>query len=290
MPSVAVLLNTTTTPAAIEHTIGYITRRRKARHARLKELAKEEPTWLADNDWETEVACPVCSQPVHGDRDVVDAHVDACLAYENRRAYVEREHQPNGLVRGNEVDVDIDIGTGWDAEQEGSIRTRVIANASLRGTGILIRPSMMDTEDDIDVDGTDDAMFGEAQFGEADVFKVAESEAEVDGPEHVNQRSNHDRPEANPLDVGSRCLTSNEDMDKLDLAIMTARSRGDDLALVAALEAKLNAVVRPLPLVTATFCSYLCSLRQRLAASACRHMLTLRCPQGVGTHAAQHVG
>lgn len=269
MPSVAILAHTTTTPTTIEHAIGYITRRRKARHIRLKELAKEDEIWLArrgagdvDTEGEPEgIACPVCSQPVRGDRDVVEAHVDACLAHESRRAEVEwQRERSGGLVRGNEdpdVDVDIDADTGWDAVGEGSVRTRVITNAGLRGTGIHIRPSAMDTEDDIDIDGTDDTVFGDAQFGEADVLKV-ELKGEVDagGAEHVGERSNYER-QTQGTAVGSppRSQGSDENMDKLDLAIMTARSRGDDLALVSALEAKLNATVC-LPPWQPSYCSH----------------------------------
>lgn len=118
----------------------------------------------------------------------------------------------------------MNVDTGWDAEGQGSIRTRVITNASLRGTGIHIRPSTTDTEDDIDIDGTDEALFGDAQFGEAD----------VDG-----QRSNHDRQSEGTTPTDS----SDKDMDKSDLAILTARSRGDNPALILALEAKLDATV-----------------------------------------------
>ena len=193
----------------------------------------------------------MCSQPVRGDRDVVEAHVDACLAYESRRPQIERERERTiGLVRGTEdADVDVDVDTGWDGQ--GSVRTRVITNASLRGTGIHIRPSTMDTEDDIDIDGTDDPAFGDAQFGEADVVRV-ELDVDVDRVENVDQRSNHDRQTqvTTPTDVGSLPRPSDEDMDKLDLAILTARSRGDNLALIVALEAKLNATVRLTPLVS----------------------------------------
>ena len=240
-PSVTVLAHTNTTPTSIERAIGYITRRRKARHGRLKELAKEEATWLArhgagDVGPEGGIVCPVCSQPVRGDRDVVEAHVDTCLAYERRRPQVERE-RTIGLVRGND-DVDVDVDS-WDGQ--GSVRTRVITNASLRGTGIHIRPSAMDTEDDIDIDGTDDAAFGDAQFGEADVLRV-----EL-GVENVDDRQTQ---VITPTDVGSlsQSRSSDEDMDKLDGAILTARSRGDNLALIAALEVKLNAMVRLPPL------------------------------------------
>jgi hypothetical protein len=282
-PSITVLAHTHTTPISIERAIEYITRRRKARHARLKELAKEEATFArhgaGDVGPEGEAAgivCPVCSQPVRGDRDVVEAHVDACLAYESRRPRVERERT---IGRGNE-DVDVNVDTGWDGQ--GSVRTRVITNASLRGTGIHIRLSAMDTEDDIDIDGTDDAAFGDAQFGEADVLRV-----DVD-----DQRSNHDR-QTTPTDVGSlsQPRRSDEDTDKLDGAILTARSRGDNLALIAALDAKLNATVR-LPPWRDPYCSYftLVSLRLRLVASVCRRMSTPRYRQGVGTRAVRHVG
>lgn len=305
-PSIGILANTTTTPTAIEQSIGYITRRRKARHARLKEFAKEEATWLArygsgdvGSEGETGgITCPVCSQPVRGDRDVVEAHVDACLAYESRRVHVVRERErSNGIVRGNEdaeVDVDMDPDTGWDAVGEGSVRTRVITNASLRGTGIHIRPSTMDTEDDIDIDGTDEAVFGDAQFGEADVLKAGlEVDVDVDKVENVGRRSSHDRQNegTNPTDVSSLSRSQGSDED-MDLAILTARSRGDNVALIIALEAKLNAIVRFPPLVTTMILLIylLDSQRQRLVESVCRHMLTRRYRQGVGTRAVQHVG
>lgn len=289
-----------TTPTVVEHAIGYITRRRKARHARLKEFTKEEASWLArhgagDVSPEREIAgiiCPVCSQPTRGDRDVVEAHVDACLAYESRRAQVERERErTNGLVRANEdTDVDVDGDMRWDGAEEGSVRTRVITNASLRGTGIHIRPSTMDTEDDIDIDGTDDVVFGDAQFGEVDVLRVELGvEGATDGVKNVGQRSNHDRQtQDNTL---SRPQGVDEDMDKLDLGIVIARSRGDSLALIAALEAKLNAIVCLLPFVSPIlFIFLLISLRQQLVASVCRRTSTPRYRQGVGTLAVQRVG
>ncbi|KAG8218526.1 hypothetical protein J3R82DRAFT_4165 [Butyriboletus roseoflavus] len=253
------LTNTTTTTTAVEYAIGYITRRRKARHARLKELAKEEATWLARHSAgdvgpegdASGMVCPVCSQPIRGDRDVVEAHVDACLAYESRRTQVEREREQTiGLVRENEdANVDVDVDTGWDAAEEGSVRTRVITNAGLRGTGIHIRASTMDTEDDIDIDGTDVGVFGDAQFEEADVTRAeleAGEDVDVVVVESVGQRSNRERQpqDSTPTDVGSlsRPRSVDEDTDKSDLAILTARERGDDLALIAALEAKLNAI------------------------------------------------
>lgn len=40
-----------------------------------------------------EIVCPVCLTTVAGDEDVLDAHVDACLAGENRRMDEERERR-----------------------------------------------------------------------------------------------------------------------------------------------------------------------------------------------------
>ncbi|KAN0097569.1 hypothetical protein V8E55_002015 [Tylopilus felleus] len=253
--SASILANADTTPTAIERAITFITRRRKARHVRLKELAKEEATWVVQHGAgdvgpdgvAAGIVCPVCSQPIRGDRDVVETHVDACLAYESRRTQVERERERTvGLIRGNE-EVEVDVDMGWDAAEEESTGIRVITNANLQGTGIHIRPSTMDTEDDIDIDGTDDVMFGDAQFAEADVVKV-ESE-DLDWVQNVDSRSNHDQKTraSTPTDVSSLSQpgTSGEDMGKLDLAILAARSRGDNLALIVALEAKLNAMPAP---------------------------------------------
>lgn len=40
-----------------------------------------------------EIVCPVCLTTVRGDQDVLDAHVDACLANESRRIEEERNRE-----------------------------------------------------------------------------------------------------------------------------------------------------------------------------------------------------
>lgn len=109
--------SSSTSPSAIGKTIQIITRRRKARHVRLKELAKEDETesWIIETGGGT--SCPICAQLVRGDRDVIEAHVDACLAHENTR-----------LERRRLQEEEFGVGGGG-----GSIRTRVITSASLRG-------------------------------------------------------------------------------------------------------------------------------------------------------------
>ncbi|KAI6034492.1 hypothetical protein PISMIDRAFT_672636 [Pisolithus microcarpus 441] len=246
-----------TTPVAVERTIAHITRRRRARQTRLRELAREEAAYLARED----IGCPVCGQNVRGDRDVVEAHVDACLAYESRRAEIEQRReilQGTQVSEDLEVEVDDDGGPDNDGNGDGSVRTRVITAASLRGTGIQVCKQTQDTEEDIDIDGTDDAAFGGAQFGEADVVGLTE-----DGFDEVHmirqdgECSNHNRqglqgltrsstsiksrtPPRSDSRLGSTTPTSESSMDELDLAVLAARSRGDHLALITALEAKIN--------------------------------------------------
>ncbi|KAI6130297.1 hypothetical protein EDD16DRAFT_1470393 [Pisolithus croceorrhizus] len=249
-----------TTPIAVERTITHITRRRRARQARLRELSREEAAYLARED----IGCPVCGQNVRGDRDVVEAHVDACLAYESRRAEIEQRReilQSTQVSEDLEVDVDDDGGQSNGGNGDGSVRTRVITAASLRGTGIQVRTQTQDTEEDIDIDGTDDALFGGAQFGEADVVGLTE-----DGFDDVHMEnqdgecSNHNRQglqgstgssasiksrtPRSDSHLGSTAPTSENSMDELDLAVLAARSRGDHLALITALEAKINSTVR----------------------------------------------
>ena len=66
------------------------------------------------------IVCPVCGVDVRGDRDVVEAHVDSCLAHEGRRLEEERR------VAEEDVDISID-GDGDD------MRLRATDGANLRG-------------------------------------------------------------------------------------------------------------------------------------------------------------
>ncbi|OJA19323.1 hypothetical protein AZE42_00419 [Rhizopogon vesiculosus] len=241
--------SSSTSPSAIGKTIQTITRRRKARHQRLKELAKEDEaeSWVVEVGGGT--SCPVCAQVVRGDRDVVEAHVDACLAHASAR--LEREQV--------EEEEELDIGGGGS-----SVRTRVITSASLRGTGIHVRTSnSVDVEDEVDIDGEDEAVFGEAQFGEADVLALPSSghdvhpenediDVDIDGQLGITQEQQTLRH----LVVEGKVFTKQADgsvgidiqptdMDQLDLAISTGRSRNDPSVLIVALENKIKALVSP---------------------------------------------
>ena len=69
-------------------TLRTLKKHRKQRHAKLRELTKEDEDerWWgtrqrgADGEGEGQV-CPVCAKFVQGDVDVVEAHVDSCLAF-----------------------------------------------------------------------------------------------------------------------------------------------------------------------------------------------------------------
>jgi hypothetical protein len=101
-------------------TIQTINRHRKQRHAKLRELARGEEEG-GKLRWDTnEIVCPVCSQTVRGDEDVIEAHVDTCIAHQTNRAQEETE-------RANQEDA-------WeDIEADGEMRIRVTDSVSLRG-------------------------------------------------------------------------------------------------------------------------------------------------------------
>lgn len=107
-----------------EQTLRALKRHRKQRHAKLKELTREDedaPWWGASRE-EEGTACPVCGRIVPGDTDVVEAHVDACLAH----VRILEEEQASSRRRGDAdsvVDIDGDDG----------MRTGVMDGVSLRG-------------------------------------------------------------------------------------------------------------------------------------------------------------
>lgn len=173
--------------SALTKSLAYVSRRRKARYLRLKDLAREDDSdhdsysRLRGHEYEEciETTCPVCLTVVRGDEDVVDAHVDACLAYEAARA----EQQ---------ADEELDVG-----ECEGAYVGNV---SSARGTDFHIRDrTLQDVDDDIDVDGEDE--FGDAQFTEGDILRLSSSSGAAPAiPQQSSSaaRSNQDRQHRSP--------------------------------------------------------------------------------------------
>ena len=66
--------------------------------------------------------CPVCGAFVRGDRDVIEAHVDSCLAHASRRLE-EQQREVNTTA----TEENIDVGDDRD------VRYRVTDGANLNG-------------------------------------------------------------------------------------------------------------------------------------------------------------
>jgi hypothetical protein len=97
-------------------TIQVIKRHRKQRHAKLKEIVREEEGYMGRDAWSRSVAgghivCPVCSLEVCGDQDVLDAHVDSCLANETSRLEEVRRRELQ-QQRDMEEDISDELETG----------------------------------------------------------------------------------------------------------------------------------------------------------------------------------
>jgi hypothetical protein len=97
-----------------------IKRHRKQRHAKYREMAREDEERSSIQDrWSSrgrgeEIICPVCSQTVRGDQDVVGAHVDACIANESRRLEEgrQREQERQRASEGDDI---------WQQTVEGGV-------------------------------------------------------------------------------------------------------------------------------------------------------------------------
>ncbi|KIK04724.1 hypothetical protein K443DRAFT_675739 [Laccaria amethystina LaAM-08-1] len=234
-------------------TIQIIKRHRKQRHAKLKEIAREEEGYMGRGAWSRSVAgghivCPVCSLEVCGDQDVLDAHVDSCLANQTSRSEEVRRRE---LQQQRDTEEDI-----WDELDTGGHL------GNIRGTGFLTRDRRaQDVDDDVDVEGDDQDRFGEAQFTEGDILPV-------DNPQLVVQEGIEVEIEGESEDEASRELKTLRDLvaegkvvqrdraeylkakvvgvlgvgevDQVDRGVLTAKKRGDKAALVAALENKIE--------------------------------------------------
>ncbi|KAK0444420.1 hypothetical protein EV421DRAFT_1800960 [Armillaria borealis] len=226
-----------------------IKRNRKQRHAGLKEMTKEDEEGYshARTQFCGEIVCPVCLTTVTGDEDVLDAHVDACLAGENRRMDEERERRE--MLQREEVDEE------W--EDEGPII------GSVRGTGFHMRNrNEQDIEEEIDIDGDDEA-FGCPQFTEGDILGPAPApeievdvdiETEGDGAVAMTLR---DLVAEGKVTKGKEKTHEGLDVvkakmdevmgvgeaDRMDRAVLSAKQSGNRPALIKALEEKVKYLV-----------------------------------------------
>jgi len=261
-------------------TIQNIKRRRKQRGTKLKEMIKEDEegdhvrdSWMKGSTRE-DISCPVCFTIMRGDQDVLDAHVDACLAHEMQRLEETRQRE---LQHRRAVEEGI-----WEGSEDGNSGTYVgnirgeflSSNLSSiftekkvdEGAGFYTRNDDGGVDDEIDVDGDDQVAFGDAQFSEGDIVPINTEEVAVEEDVEVEIMGDNDdeaqleqmtlrdlivsgKTTKNPApgkgeESQMAIITGIAEAEKLDSAILLARERGDNRVLISALENKLKYVVR----------------------------------------------
>ncbi|KIK67686.1 hypothetical protein GYMLUDRAFT_36418 [Collybiopsis luxurians FD-317 M1] len=242
-----------------------IKRNRKNRHAKLRDMTKEDDEGFGSSSLRQqritsargEIVCPVCLTTVRGDEDVQDAHVEACVANESRRLEEERLRREAQLREEEEaagvVDVDGDDGAGYFGD--------------VRGTGFHRRNHTdQDVDDVIDIDGDDAEIFGSAQFNEGDILD-AEASATHTASARTQPTLGHgraddfefegDQPAKILRDLIAESKTKQQiatpalqsdvvpEMDKVNVAIVLAKKKGDANGLVNALENKIRLLENP---------------------------------------------
>lgn len=264
----------------INKTVRTIQNRRKQRHTKLRESTRQEDEtqwWESGHrrgEHEEGTACPVCGRVVAGDTDVVEAHVDSCLAHANIQQEAARRSTPE---EEDDLDVDID-GEGILESVTAGVSFRgmlkiitllsVSKTTTVLGTGFNVRDrSQLDVDDDIDVDGEDDVLFGVAQFTEGDIIQLADRHPDGDaasegGDVPVEPHASREPPSTTALkDLVADGMLVRRKTDMSDLeqamdevigigeaeeverAIEKARRHKNNAALIKALENKLRLVV-----------------------------------------------
>jgi hypothetical protein len=304
----------------INKTISTIKRHRKTRHAQLRVATQDDEELLSLYRAGREIGngqgvCPVCLVVVRGDEDVIEAHVDSCLAYEARL------REESEALEREQREAYVDVDSWEDAEDgEGETRIRIARPDGLRNIGFHVRErGQQDVEEDIDVDGDEEVLFGDAQFTENDVITRTNStggiseessltEEEVDhiDGEDVDGKSLRVLVSRGGFTKARQSLTPAEatieetvtgDLNQAEIAVLAARRTGKPSELVLALEAKIKLLVSRWP--SMIYCRSSGELRsscayrhqhRRCAAYVSIHTEIRLCPQAVGIHAAVNAG
>ncbi|KAJ3875060.1 hypothetical protein F5051DRAFT_415100 [Lentinula edodes] len=241
-----------------------IKRNRKNRHGKLRDMTREDDeghmaSHLRYTSSRGGIVCPVCLATVEGDEDVQDAHVEACVANESVRLEEERLRREEQERREESEKMDTDDENEQD-DAAGYF-------GDVRGTGFLTRNrNEQDVEDEIDIDGDDAEIFGSAQFHEGDILDVDVPPTTAARTQPTSGRfqtggvddtfSEGDQPAKilRDLIADSKARQSSipqevaviPEIDKADVAILMAKSRGTQTALVVALENKIKLLEGPL--------------------------------------------
>ncbi len=290
-----------------DKTVKLIKRNRKQRHTKLKEMITQEDDERPVNFLDERPTCPVCSTILGGDEDCVDAHVDACIA--NAARVQEEAEAREARMRREEEDVD-----PWgEYEADGRVRIGVSNAAGLRRLGVDVRDhGQVDMEDDIDIDGDDEVVFGDAQFTESDVLGLGvEATVDVEGDDNEEKTLRDLVAEGKvvtrrpvPSDMPGIKAEMEEVMgvgeaDRMDEAIKSARKRGNSLQVIQALENKIKLLVRNIFFRPDSTSDRTLSTRNPCAShpprppcveSVSTHTPSPLSPPGAGIHAAESAG
>lgn len=255
----------------VDKSLRLVKRHRKQRHAKLRDMAQDDGDteglsgfrggrgrWAGGSQG---TLCPVCLKMTPGDLDVVEAHIDSCLTHQ-ARLQEERERAGREQLQREQYLGDVDV--------EGDVRILVTDGTSFTGLGFAVRDhSQQDIDDDIDVDGEDEAAYGAPQFSEGDVVNPLErsnedEDVDIDDDEDVplsassGGNSGGDGQGKTLQDIVAKGdvikkmkevkkemeeVMGVAEMEELDRAVDKARTSGDANALVEALEKKLSVLV-----------------------------------------------
>ncbi|KAJ7498631.1 hypothetical protein FB451DRAFT_1334305 [Mycena latifolia] len=205
------------------HAIQAIKRHRKQRHTKLKELVRDDEGGSSSRvreTWRTR-------RDAGGEIDVLEAHVDACLTDQTRRLEEARQAAIADQRRRRAEDQDM-----------GDLPGHV---GDVRGTGFATRdPNSLDVDEDIDIDGDDEAVFGEAQFTEGDIvaafppsqhLRPSDEDMDVDVDIGGDEEETLRELVAQGKVIKREKTEQQTEADRLDLAILAARNRGDQATL-----------------------------------------------------------
>lgn len=248
----------------MEKTLKLLQRRRKARNIKLKEIITlDEDAHTSSYIRRNGTTCPICLSLVSGDVDVVEAHVNACIANANQLQAEAEEHERIARERELAQQAEMDVDPWTEIEVDGSVRLHLANARGLRNSGVHVRdPTQVDVDDEVDVDGDDE--FGTAQFTEQDVINPlsagdTSAQLAVDGDEDGEDEGKTLRDlVAEGKVISRRTLTPDlsgvraeveqvigvGDADRMNEAISSARKSGNASKLIAALEDKVKQLVR----------------------------------------------
>ncbi|KAI9296452.1 hypothetical protein K502DRAFT_340952 [Neoconidiobolus thromboides FSU 785] len=171
-----------------------------------KALVKEDLTKKKDNQGANE--CYLCSKKIKGDANTFNKHIEECMIN-----HYEALLQAQAQAQEDDFQIFNDTYEEYTWAGQTRVRASTFLEGALGGGSFTTVKKSVDIDDDLDIDMVEEVQYGEAQFTEEDLNKIAKkgkkSKSDNENEATVTYEDTIDEPKTNEKEAEQKIKPGN---------------------------------------------------------------------------------